>query len=227
MTDLEKRAARMKWDPPAPGTEARKEMPASAFLSPSTRTYPYKVLIDGQWVISEPGLRSAISVANFRRQPEISRRASQILEKLLKDDEMEQSELTHYGILGMRWGIRRPVGPDGLVSSTSRKSREKAGRLKEKAAEAEASSDYTRARQLQSKAAKSLSNAEMKSLTERLQLEQNLARLNPSWLKRGENYSKTALAAGTSLASAYALYKSPAGQALKSVIEKALRTASS
>ena len=53
MTELEKRAARMKWDPPAPGTKERKEMPASAFLSQSTRTYPYKVKIDDQWVISE------------------------------------------------------------------------------------------------------------------------------------------------------------------------------
>jgi len=27
--------------------------------------------------------------------------------------------LTHYGILGMRWGVRRPVGSDGLVNPKS------------------------------------------------------------------------------------------------------------
>ena len=106
MTELEKRAARMKWDPPAPGTEERKEMPASAFFSPSTRTFPYKIKIDGEWVISENGLRSAISVANFRGNTVISARASKILEDLTKD-EVEQSTLAHFGVLGMRWGIRK------------------------------------------------------------------------------------------------------------------------
>lgn len=30
---------------------------------------------------------------------------------------LNSNELAHYGILGMKWGVRRPVGPDGLVNS--------------------------------------------------------------------------------------------------------------
>ena len=99
----------MKWSPPPPGSEERKEMPNSAFLSPGTKTYPYKVLIDGQWVISEPGLRSAISVANFRGQKEISKKASNILESLLSKEASHSVDdvLNHFGIPGMKWGVRK------------------------------------------------------------------------------------------------------------------------
>jgi len=95
MTDLEKRAARMKWDPPAPGSEDRRKMPQSAFLA-AGKLFPYKVLIDGQWVISEPGLRSAISVANFRGNTKISKKASAILERL-HASEVKHSEITNIG----------------------------------------------------------------------------------------------------------------------------------
>lgn len=116
MTELEKRAARMKWNPPAPGTEERKNMPKSSFLSPSTKTFPYKVEIDGQWVVSEKGLRSAISVANFRGNSVISSRASKLLEELLSSEKisnmrssdlMDNTSLIHYGVLGMKWGVRK------------------------------------------------------------------------------------------------------------------------
>lgn len=94
MTELEKRAARMKWSPPAPGSKERNEMPASAFLSPSTKTFPYKVLIDGQWIGSVPGLRSAISVANFRGNSVISAKASKLLEELTSD-KVEHGDKTY------------------------------------------------------------------------------------------------------------------------------------
>lgn len=112
MTDLEKRAAKTKWQPPPPGSDKRKEMPSHAFISPSTRTFPYKVEIDGQWVISEPGLRSVISVANFRGNSIISAKASELLEELLSDktaSHFQQNDqvLQHYGVIGMKWGVRK------------------------------------------------------------------------------------------------------------------------
>ena len=95
MTDLEKRAAKMKWNPPPPGSEERRKMPQSAFLA-AGKLFPYKVLIDGQWVISVPGLRSAISVANFRGNTVISKKASAILERL-QASEIKHSEFINRG----------------------------------------------------------------------------------------------------------------------------------
>ena len=48
-----------RWNPPAQGTRARAAMPKSAFLVPSLRRYPFKVLRNGRWTVSEQGLMAA------------------------------------------------------------------------------------------------------------------------------------------------------------------------
>lgn len=88
----------MKWNPPTPGSEERKEMPVSAFLSPSTRTFPFKIKVDGEWVISEKGLRSAIAVANFRGNSVISARASKILEDLLSNEKVSHNAIAYNSV---------------------------------------------------------------------------------------------------------------------------------
>lgn len=46
-------------------------------------------------------------------RPEISTEAP--IESLYHDDEEVNNVLAHYGILGMKWGVRRQPGPNGLV----------------------------------------------------------------------------------------------------------------
>ena len=181
MTELEKRAARMKWDPPAPGSDARKEMPKSAFLSPSTRTFPYKVLIEGQWVVSEPGLRSAISVANFRGNTAISTRASKMLEELTSDNaehgakDIANNFLAHYGILGMKWGIRRDRdSKTGLIVR-------------------ERSEDYKETRALRRKSLSEMSNAELKRYVERMDLETRYKKIESQNISKGKAVANNVL----------------------------------
>lgn len=78
------------------------------------------------------------------------------------------SELQHYGVLGMKWGVRRPVGSDGLIKST-------AGKVKTKVKEVNNTPGRVAVRK--SKNVKSMSDSEIRTQVERLNLENNLKRL--------------------------------------------------
>lgn len=80
------------------------------------------------------------------------------------------SYLAHYGIKGMKWGRRRYQNKDGSLTPAGRE---------------RYSEDSNEAYNLKRKGVDRLSNKELKRLNERLNLEQNYRRLNPSKVKRG------------------------------------------
>lgn len=110
--------------------------------------------------------------------------------------------LSHYGILGMKWGVRRERGKDGRVTS---------------------SKDYREARRLRAKGSRNLSTQELQDLTKRLQLEKQLKDLSPKNYRKGMKIVKEATAAGTTVASLYALAKTPLGQDVIKAIKRAGR----
>lgn len=91
-------------------------------------------------------------------------------------------EIKHYGILGMRWGVRRPRGADGRVGNAP-----------------QPSADYLKARALKKKGSKQLSNAEIQEVVNRIRLEQQLSAVSPSAAKKGYEVAKTVLAVGITL----------------------------
>lgn len=94
-------------------------------------------------------------------------------------------ELYHYGILGMKWGVRR---------SETQLSRVR-GRKKND------SDDYKQASELKKKKISELSNAELRKLNERTQLERQYSQLNPNAVKKGLTYvTATAATLGTLMA---------------------------
>jgi hypothetical protein len=114
--------------------------------------------------------------------------------------------LYHYGVPGMRWGVRRK--------------RNSGGRIKGK--RSQGSSDYQKTRKLKRRGTKNLSTQELKELTQRLQLEKQYKDLSPAQITRGLNVVKTITAAGTTVASLYALSKTPLAQdVIKAMAKKA------
>lgn len=80
-------------------------------------------------------------------------------------------ELYHHGILGMKWGVRR--SPEQLA------------RARGKTRQDTRSDDAKTVSSIKKKKVSEMSNAELKKVNERMQLEQNYSRLNPSSIKRG------------------------------------------
>ncbi len=80
---------------------------------------------------------------------------------------LNADELMHFGVKGMKWGVRR---------------------------KSKHSSDYTESRAMKRRGVKNLSTAELKKLNSRMQAEQQYKQLNPSLFNRGTKALGTAAA---------------------------------
>ena len=86
-------------------------------------------------------------------------------------------ELQHYGILGMKWGVRRARKDNGSASTRKRNSRIE-----------DVNEDYRRAHS--KKSVKDMSDKELREMINRLQMEQNYQRLSQNNISKGMSYVK-------------------------------------
>lgn len=93
--------------------------------------------------------------------------------------------LAHFGIPGMKWGVRRPVGPDGLVLGSKKTKRPP-------------SEDYLRVKELRKLKVKQLSNKEIKEINTRLQLEKTSRELKTADMSKEIDTVKNILAVAAS-----------------------------
>lgn len=100
---------------------------------------------------------------------------------------MDNGVLAHYGILGMKWGVRRSEAQ--LARARGSKS---------KSSSEEESEDYKKAHS--QKSIKSMSDAELRNRLNRLQMEQQYTRMNPDTVNRGKEVANKILKAGTTVA---------------------------
>jgi hypothetical protein len=100
-------------------------------------------------------------------------------------------QLYHWGIPGMKWGVRRFQNKDG--------SRTAAGKKREE--EKEKSEDYIKTREIRKKGSAGLSNEELRKVNERLRLETDYKNLTTEKMTKAESFVGAALkkAAGEAL----------------------------
>lgn len=86
-------------------------------------------------------------------------------------------ELQHYGILGMKWGVRRARKDSGATGTRKRNSRIE-----------DVNDDYRRAHS--KKSVKDMSDRELREMINRLQMEQNYEKLSRGNISKGMSYVK-------------------------------------
>lgn len=112
-------------------------------------------------------------------------------------------ELEHHGIKGMHWGVRRNRESGG--GSAPRRG---------KSVSVDAARFDKASKKVKTRGLSSLSNAELKALNERMNLEQNYSKLtgnksNVEKMKKGHEAVKQVLGVGTTAMQAYNLVNSP------------------
>lgn len=86
-------------------------------------------------------------------------------------------ELQHYGVLGMKWGVRRARKDSGSTGIRKRNSRME-----------DVNEDYRRAHS--KKSVKDMSDKELREMINRLQMEQNYEKLSRGNISKGMSYVK-------------------------------------
>lgn len=99
---------------------------------------------------------------------------------------MDDTELMHYGIRGMKWGIRRYQNKDGTLTAAG-KQRDRAQNRKQ------ARKEINKSRKSASKNRSLMSDAELDRRIKRLEKEKKLRELTESEVSPGKSYAKKAM----------------------------------
>lgn len=188
-------------------TAQRKELTAKKMALPDG-SYPIRNVSDLKNAIASFGRAKNPALTKkwiIKRAKELN--ATELLPEAWGVDSVEQSEscsendIMHYGVLGMKWGVRKKKaqavsGKTSAKKSVSRKEQKKR-------ADSKTSPDYNESKFVRNRNVKSMSNADLKKAINRMQLEQQYKQLSQNdksaAQKMGEQFVKSLISSGTQL----------------------------
>jgi len=148
-------------------------------------------------------------------------------EEVRMGDQAVEDALSHFGVTGMRWGVRRdkiPVNSDGSESVVVTQ-RKPGSRLKVKGgrnhpADPDAVSALAAKRKAGKSGIHSLSNKELQTLVTRMNLEQQFSNLNTkdSSFHKGEAFVKKAIGTGKTVQEVNSVINSPVGKQVRRLL---------
>jgi hypothetical protein len=153
-------------------------------------------------VINKNGVSAALAALHGARAPlkapadqkaKVERRLQALSSQF---SSQKASSLEHHGVKGMKWGIR-----------TKSLNKPSSGRRRT------TSSDYRTTLPHRGKHPSTLTNKQLAAVNNRINLETNYARMNPSRVAKGRLIAKGLLGAAATGVTMYNLYNSPAGKA--------------
>ena len=171
-----------------------------------TQKYAIKIGEDGDWSVEVVDIKHSNSAPDsFVVRPKRDELGhivgfEPIEDVVAQGEDFVDNVLAHYGVVGMKWG-------------------------KHKSAASVSSPDHTEAQALKKKPLNEMSNADLKKLNERLQLEQTHKQLmakQPTVVRSGQNFLKKTFVVTKTGQEIYTMINSPAGKAVRALIEKKL-----
>lgn len=171
--------------------KAAKEMGTNAS---GTKEYGIVENPNGSWDVTVNEVKHSANVA-FRVVPNYTStghiKSLKIEETTMSHSDISKTDiLIHAGVKGMRWGVRKSRDEEKRAATFSK--------LKDKGGKADVHK---------------LSDDELRSRINRMQMERKYAQLNPGALERGKQRGKALMGAATAGVAIYNLVKSPAGKA--------------
>lgn len=131
---------------------------------------------------------------------------------------MTENELYHYGILGMKWGVRRT--PAQLARARGSKSKQNNSSNEEKKTKSSSSSTTK-------KSISEMSDDELNTAVRRLQLEQQYRKLNPEQVSAGKKFVDTIakqVVTPTMIEASKNVLRPYIESAMNSMVKKAIKT---